>query len=142
METPNGNKSDALVNRIEALLAEQADALIAETDFNPQFETYTMSAKQLAETRDLMKIADYLHSNMTVVEPSAEFMSRLKNELTGQAPATLLVRWRKLPASYQLVAKLGGLTLTAGIVLLAAARGLNARRSQPKAEPMLNSATS
>jgi len=112
--------------RLQELLAQQANALITDTDnYEPHFERYSFNVQQETEARDLMQLSSHLRESMLPMNPSSEFMSRLKGELTGEAPVTLLVRWRKLPASYQLAAKLGGLTITAGIVMLAARRGLN-----------------
>jgi hypothetical protein len=112
--------------RLQELLAEQADALIAGNDsFEPRFERFNFNTTQETDARDLLQLASHLRETLLPVGPSPEFMSRLKGELTGEAPVTLLVRWRKLPASYQLAAKLGGLTITAGLVLIAAKRGLN-----------------
>lgn len=121
---------NALDVRLQELLAEQADALIAGDDkFDPRFERFNFNSEQADDARDLLQLATHLRETLLPVGPSPEFMMQLKGELTGEAPVTLLVRWRKLPASYQLAAKLGGLTITAGIVLLAAKRGLNVLES-------------
>ena len=138
------NDENSLESRLQELLANQADALIAGTEkFQPDFERYRFNSQQEAEARDLLQLASQLREALAPVSPSMEFATRLKGELTGQAPVTLLVRWRKLPASYQLAAKLGGLTLTAGIVLLAARRGINVvsalnNHNPSKAEPGLS----
>jgi len=136
MNLPDGNDLEA---RLEALLNAQADALIAGTPFGANFDQFGIPARHTAQTRTLLQLADNLHSALVSVEPSAEFVGRLKGELIGGQPATLLVRWRKLPAHYQLAAKLGGMAISAGIMLLAARRGLNTlqamqRRNQPETE--------
>ncbi len=108
---------------LEDLLAAHADSLIAGlTDFAPQLERYSVA--QAAEATQLLDLAQRLRESLVPVAPSDEFIERLKGEFVGEPQLTLLVRWRKLPAHYQLAAKLGGLTLTAGIVLLAARRAL------------------
>ena len=124
---------------LEDLLADQADALIAET----AFEGYKLSPGQAAEANELLDLAVHVSESLKPVAPSEEFLARLRGELAGQQQVTLLVRWRKLPPQYQLAAKLGGLTITAGIMLLAARTGINAlgalqHRNQPKSESNLS----
>ncbi|SRR5258708_7959962 len=136
MNLPDGNDLEA---RLEALLSAQADALIADTPFEAHFDQVGIPPAHSAQARSLLQLADRLHGALVSAEPSAEFVGRLKNELIGGQPATLLVRWRKLPAHYQLAAKLGGMAISAGIMLLAARRGLNTlqaiqRRNQPETE--------
>ncbi len=137
---PSDGKKKAQDQHIEELLAAQADALLAGfEDFIPRFDQYGLNSSQVAETTDLLNLAQHLRRTLTPVAPSEEFVRRLKSELVEDQPVTLLVRWRKLPPHYQMAAKLGGLTLGAGIVLLAARRaleildGLN-RHSQPEAD--------
>ncbi len=125
-------------NQIEELLNAHANALLAGVeDFSP--DQYPIDPAQAVEAADLLRLATRLRETLAPVVPSEEFTQRLKNELVGTQPVTLLVRWRKLPAHYQLAAKVGGLTLTAGIMLLAARRAMNAlegvhNRNQPDAE--------
>jgi hypothetical protein len=139
MIPPDGKKK-AQDQIIEELLAAHADALLAGfEDFDPRFVQYGLNSMQVAETTDLLNLAQHLRRTLTPVAPSEEFVRRLKSELVEDQPVTLLVRWRKLPPHYQLAAKLGGLTLGAGIVLLATRRaleildGLN-RHPQPEAD--------
>src|SRR5258708_7009989 len=134
MNLPHAND---LEGRLEALLNAQADALIAGTPFGANFDQLGIPATHTAQTRGLLQLADSLSSALVSVEPSAEFVGRLKGELIGGQPATLLVRWRKLPAHYQLAAKLGGMAVSAGVMLLAARRRLETlpgmqRRHQPE----------
>ena len=123
---------------LEDLLAAHADAWIAGlTDFDPRLDRF--SAAQAAEATELLDLAQHLRESLVPIVPSDEFIQRLKGEFVGEPELTLLVRWRKLPAHYQLAAKLGGLTLTAGIVLLAARRALTIlgamqRRNRPEAD--------
>ncbi len=124
MIPPDGKKK-AQDQQIEELLAAQADALLAGfEDFDPRIDQYGFNSSQMAETTDLLNLAHYLRRTLTPVAPSEEFVRRLKSELVEDQPVTLLVRWRKLPPHYQLAAKLGGLTLGAGLVLLATRRAL------------------
>ena len=127
---------------LEALLSEQADALIAGTHFEPDFNRFALPQSHIAQANDLFQLAESLGDALTTAEPSAEFVGMLKNELIGNQPVTLIVRWRKLPAHYQLAAKLGGMAISAGIMLLAARQGLNSlqakqRRSEPDADSNL-----
>ncbi len=112
--------------RIEHLLAAQADALLQGQEFNLQREAYGLSALEAAEAFDLLQLATRLHQNLEPVAPSEELVRRLQSELLGQPnpQMSLALRWRKLPARYRTAARLGGLTLTAGIALLAIRRGL------------------
>ena len=143
MISPDG-KQNAQDNQLENLLAAQFDALIAgQDDFDPQLTRYGLTPAQTAEATDLLNLAYRLRGTLMPVAPSEAFTSRLKGELIGDQPVTLLVRWRKLPAHYQLAAKLGGLTLTAGILLLASRRALTIlealqHRNQPEGDQGLS----
>ena len=126
-------------NWLEDLLAAQADALITDE----AFESGSLSREQAAQANELLDLAFRVNDSLQPVMPSEAFMARLKDELIGEAQPTLIVRWRKLPPQYQLAAKLGGLTITAGIMLLAARTGINAigaiqRRNQPESESNLS----
>jgi len=124
------NSDQAQQQWLEDLLAAQADSLVAGTDdFDPRFVQNKVAPAQVAEATELFDLALLLRDNLSTSAPSETFTARLKAELVGEAPVTLAVRWRKLPASYQLAAKLGGMTITAGIMLLAA-RGALQRRHQ------------
>lgn len=126
--------------QLESLLLAQANALINGAEpFEPPLSQTTLTPRQQAEARDLFELAYQLRVVMVPAEPSADFMARLKSELVEDAPApdTLLVRWRKLPAGYRLVARLGGMTIGAGLALLAASRALNAlghRHEEPNTD--------
>lgn len=129
-------------NWLDEILAAQADALIAgDEDFD--IEGFELTSSQSAEANELFQLAGQLSDSLQPVMPSEAFMARLKDELTGESQSALLVRWRKLPPQYQLAAKLGGITLTAGVMLLAARTGINVlgslqRRNQPKADANLS----
>src|SRR5260221_4121904 len=100
---------------LEDLLADQADALIGEE----KFEGRKLAPGQAAEANELLDLAVRVSESLKPVAPSEEFLARLRVELAGQAQVTLLVPSRKSPPHYQLATKLGGLTITAGIRLLA-----------------------
>jgi hypothetical protein len=143
MFSPDEKALDNEQNRptpLDDLLAAHADALLTGLeDVTPDYSLYNLTSLQTNEAPSLLEIAYRLSQAFTPVTPSDEFKQRLKDELVGEAPVTLLVRWRKLPAHYQRVAKLGGLTLTAGIALLAARRVLNTlqtmqHQNQPEGE--------
>ncbi|MEP7287271.1 MAG: hypothetical protein ABI947_16065 [Chloroflexota bacterium] len=142
MVTHDGNENSA-TDWLRELLAAQAEALTggsehtddkmsdrakAFDDFDSpafSFDHYRVASEQVPEARHLLHLASQLRDVLNPVDPSLEFSMRLKNELVGQAPVTLAVRWRKLPAHYRLAARLGGFTITAGITLLAVRRALN-----------------
>lgn len=124
-DTTHNNRNDSL----EALLAAHADALSSQD--KPKFDADL--DRFGAEDRALFAFAERLNEMLTPVAPSGEFLRRLKQELLSEpllvpAPASakpespLIQRWRNLPAGYRLIASLGGLTLTAGLTLLAASR--------------------
>jgi hypothetical protein len=129
-------------NWLDEILAAQADALIAgQEDF--EMEEFDLTSDQAAEANELFHLAAQLSDSLQPVMPSEAFMARLKDELTGESQSALLVRWRKLPPQYQLAAKLGGITLTAGVMLLAARTGINVlgslqRRNQPESDANLS----
>jgi len=111
---------------LEDLLAAQADAIIGEVeDFDPRLPNKGISPAEAGEANALLTLASRVAQSFAPVEPSAAFISRLHDELSGNEAVTLLVRWRKLPARYRLAARLGGLTITAGLALIAAKRGAN-----------------
>jgi|GEM_PF-888510 len=108
--------------RLDNLFAAHLDALIA----NDEVGLSTLFKQAPDETRDLLHLATHLHVALKPVAPSDEFIKRLRNEFIDESPMTLLLRWRKLPPRYQTAAKVGGATLTAGLMLLAARRALSA----------------
>lgn len=150
MFSPDGmqNAQDKQPDKqIEDLLAAHLDALMAgQADFDPQFTRYDLTPAKIAEATDLLNLATRLRETLVPVAPSETYVNRLKRELIGDQPVTLLVRWRKLPAHYQLAAKLGGLTLTAGLLLLASRRALTIldalqHRNQPESDQGLSPAS-
>jgi hypothetical protein len=125
---------------LDDLLAAQADALISDDE---DFERADLTSDQAAQANELLELAFRVSESFHPVAPSEAFMVRLKDELVGEGQPAFLVRWRKLPPQYQLAAKLGGLTITAGIMLLAARTGINAleslqHRNEPKSDSNLS----
>ncbi len=115
--------------QLDDLLAAQTDALLANQDFQPRLETAKLNADEKAEAYELLHLAQRLRENLTAAAPDEAFMSRLKQELVGESagnPSPVwLLRWRNLPPRYRVAASLGGLTLTAGLTLLATRRVLD-----------------
>jgi hypothetical protein len=105
---------------IEALLAAHTDAILAGREF--ALDMYQIGTAETADVYPLLNLANRLREAFRPVSPSDEFVNHLKNDLVGETMPTLILRWRKLPARYRMMARLGGLTLTAGLTLLAARR--------------------
>ncbi|MCS6871269.1 MAG: hypothetical protein RML95_10845 [Anaerolineae bacterium] len=128
-ETPKSALEDLLAAHADALTSGKPLALSAER----------LSEAEQAEAQSLMLLAERLSAELTPVTPDPAFVARLRTELLAQAPArpTLLLRWRNLPKRYKVAARIGGLTLTAGLALLASSRVLELllraqRRQQAK----------
>jgi hypothetical protein len=112
---------------LAALLDAHAEALVKGLpfEFTPeQTGLAALTPADSAEIYGLLHLAKRLSETLIPVLPSAEYVARLKGELTGDLTPALILRWRKLPASYRLAARLGGITLTAGLALLASRRML------------------
>lgn len=104
--------------RLDALLAAHLDALLTMPD---AADVLLMQAAD-PRSRALMELAARMHMALIPVEPSPEFVEQLYNDFATHAPPALLARWRNLRPRYQTAAKVGGATLTAGLMLLAARR--------------------
>ena len=135
----NPHSSDA---QLEALLDAQLAALFAGQHFASIPEHYGLSAADAVEAYDLMHLAQRLSETLVALPPSPEFVARLKNELVGNLTPALILRWRKLPSAYRVAARLGGLTLTAGLALIASRRVLGLlgtlNQTRTKADVSLN----
>ncbi len=124
-ETPKAPNS-----ALEDLLATHADALISGAPFEASLQGLAMDDQAIAHS--LMLLANRLSVGLTPVTPDPAFVARLHAELAAQAPAAaptsadLMLRWRNLPQRYKVAARIGGLTLTAGLALLASRRVLDA----------------
>jgi hypothetical protein len=128
--------------QFEALLDAQLASLVAGRAFAALPEQYGLSGDAATEAYDLMHLAQRMSESMIALPPSPEFVTRLKNELVGNLTPALILRWRKLPAAYRVAARLGGLTLTAGLALLASRRVLGLlgtlNQARAKADVSLN----
>ncbi|MCE7946897.1 MAG: hypothetical protein DYG88_05650 [Chloroflexi bacterium CFX4] len=115
---------------LEDLLAAQADALISGAPFEDSLPS--LAPADQAAAHSLMLLANRLSAGLAPVTPDPAFVARLHAELAAQAstaaPANvdLMLRWRNLPQRYKVAARIGGLTLTAGLALLASRRVLEA----------------
>lgn len=135
--TPTSDDHDAVLGE---LLSAHADALIAGRPFSV--------AGASADAYALMQLAGRLREALPTVAPSPAFLARLQEELIATPtlpPATISARWRNLPARYRRVAQVGGLTLTAGLALIAGFRALDAvrtgRQGRDMQEPSLLTGT-
>jgi hypothetical protein len=126
MVSSNNGMLEGPNSPLEELLNAQSEALLAGVPFALRHGLYGMDDSAQAQVTDLTRLAQRLHETLVPVAPREEFLSRLKQDLIGQpAPETtpaLLSRWRNLPPRYRVVAGLGGLTITAGLALIAASR--------------------
>jgi len=110
----NHHLEDALIAHADALIAGSfdRDALLSQVDFAVR--------DQLGA---LMDLAERVQRSMTGVTPSDQFVKQLGYDLAMGVdidPRSLLDRIRYLPPAVQLdAAGIGGVTLTAGIVLIA-----------------------
>src|SRR5579863_1921018 len=120
--------------RLDALLTLHLDALLNAPEAAQALQAQTTDAR----TYELMRLADRLSNTLQPISPSAEFVERLRNEFIAEAPPALLARWRKLPGwdklppRYQTAAKVGGATLTAGLMLLAVRRAWAGQRARQR----------
>jgi hypothetical protein len=118
--------------RLDALLALHLDALLNAPDAAQALQAQTSDPG----VYNLMLLAERLSSTLQPVTPSAEFVERLRGEFIFKAPPALLARWRKLPGwdklppRYQTAAKVGGATLTAGLMLFAVRRAWTGQRAR------------
>lgn len=119
------NRISSTEERLTELLAQQAEALAKGAKFEADLSVFSPVERQL------FTLAASLSTAFPPVEPSAEFLSRLKRELIGESskipvPAWLM-RWRQLPSGFQIVAGLSGLTIAAGLTLLGVRRVVDLR---------------
>lgn len=123
---PTPEESDSV---LAELLSAHADALIAERPFLSPVG---------ADVAPLLELANSLKGALVPVDPDLAFYTRLKAELLAvpfPTTPTLSTRWRNLPARTRWVARVGGLTLTAGLALFAGVRALDALRSGRRESP-------
>jgi hypothetical protein len=134
---PTPEESDSV---LAELLSAHADALIAGRPF---------ATPSRADAAPLLELATRLSEALVPVDPDTAFFTRLKAELLAvplPTTPTLSTRWRSLPARTRFVARVGGLTITAGLALFAGIRALDAlrsgRREASAAKPSLLTSTS
>ncbi len=112
--------------RLETYLAAHLDALWSAPEAAKALRLQAADP----QARDLMLLAERLHTTLIPVVPSDAFIERLRGEFMMQAPPTLRQRWRQLPPRYQTAAKVGGATLTAGLMLFAVRRAWTGQRAR------------
>lgn len=122
MDFPQGNDlGQDGAERLDDFLMAHADSLISGLPFNPEIDGFDLRQKNDLHT--LMTLASRLKM-LPSVPPDSAFVARLKAELTAPpAPIpSLITRFKRLPPRYRVAASIGGLTLTAGLALLASRR--------------------
>jgi hypothetical protein len=108
--------------RVVELLDAQTAAILGRATADLAHRPSGLTEEESQEVAELLTLTRRLSESLQPVAPSEDFVVRLKAEITGEATPTLMLRWRKLPASYRVAARLGGITLTAGLALLATRR--------------------
>jgi hypothetical protein len=105
---------DVLMSYVDALVSGTHDAYSVLERFDPDTR---------GQVEDLLNLTDRISEVLTEVNPSDEFVAELGYRLSeagGQEGHSLWTRIRRLPPRTQLAAGIGGATLTAGVVLIAA----------------------
>lgn len=127
---------------MEELLNAQLEALLAGRTFDAQSHTRRLDPQTKDQAGDLLHLAERVHSALVFVQPRDSFLRDLKRELAADgAPAAAralvpagaegerrALRLPNIPPRYRVAAGLGGLTLGAGVAVLAAVRILDLRR--------------
>jgi hypothetical protein len=109
-------------HQLRDLLMAHADALVSGTlDRDRLRAQYDMVDQQQVE--GLLALAERLSQSLIEIVPSEQFVAQLRRQL-ADAPGlayhrSLWGRIRALPPRTQIVAGIGGATLTAGVVILA-----------------------
>ncbi len=104
-------------SRIADLLSDYADGV---APLETLLDRYNVSYQQVSELVDL---ADQLRSTLVEVSPSPQFVDGLLQELIGEQQAAALGWWSRIqamPTRTKLAAGIGGITLTAGVLLITA----------------------
>jgi hypothetical protein len=82
---------------MDDLMSDLTDALLSdERDVDSTFAAYPDVARHEADA--LLNVARALRSNLTPVEPSAQFKAALRRDLVGEPQRNLLQRIQALPA--------------------------------------------
>jgi hypothetical protein len=109
-------------HHLQDFLMAYADALVSGTrDADSVLEQFDRDMR--GQVEDLLTLTDQISQVLTEVAPSEEFIAQLRYRLTevgGPESRSLWTRIRRLPPRTQLAAGIGGATLTAGVVLIAA----------------------
>ncbi len=107
--------------QLEDLLIAHADALASGTlDLGSLLAQYDRVEPD--QVNDLLTLAERINQTLVEVAPSDQFVAHLRRQLTEASDLDHLSLWgriRALPPRTQLVAGIGGATLTAGVVILA-----------------------
>jgi hypothetical protein len=109
-------------HHLQDFLMAYADALVSGTrDADSVLEQFDQDMR--GQIEDLLILSDLISKVLTEVAPSDEFIAQLRSRLTeagGPESRSLWMRIRRLPPRAQLAAGIGGATLTAGVVFIAA----------------------
>lgn len=129
---------------MEELLNAQLEALLAGRTFDAHMHTHRLDPHLKDQAGDLLHLAERVHSALVFVQPRETFLRDLKRELVADGAlaasralaaaeavtpaARRALRLPNIPPRYRVAAGLGGLTLGAGVAVLAAVRILDMRR--------------
>lgn len=126
---------------MEELLNAQLEALLAGRTFDAQPHTHHLDPRLKVQAGDLLRLAERVHSALVLVQPRGAFLRDLKRELVAEGAvvasrgaaaeaeaARHALRLPNIPPRYRVAAGLGGLTIGAGVAVLAAVRILDMRR--------------
>ncbi len=119
--------------RISSLLADYVDGV---APLETLLKQYNVSYQQIG---DLVDLADQLRGTLVEVSPSLDFTNSLLAELVGSksAPRFWWDRVQTMPNRVKIAAGIGGITLTAGMLLITARSlsyllGLRHREETPR----------
>ena len=122
---------------MEELLNAQLEALLAGRTFDAHPAKFGLDPRQESQASDLLRLAERVHSALVFVNPREDFLRSLKRELMADGVASSApladqerpaLRLPHIPIRYRIAAGVGGLTLGAGVAVLAAVRILDLRR--------------
>ncbi len=100
-------------NHLQDLLSAVTDALLAgDRNIDDIISRYQVSRTQV---NVLVAIIRRLHVTLVGVQPSQQFVRRLKQDLMGEPVPNVITRIRRLPPRVQIAA---GIALLAGFMLL------------------------
>jgi hypothetical protein len=109
-------------HQLQDVLMDYVDALVSGTrDISSMLEQFDRDTR--GQIDDLLALTNRISKVLTEVTPSDEFIAELRYQLTEAGNPEGISWWkriRRLPPRTQLAAGIGGATLTAGVVLIAA----------------------